>query len=195
VVSTLGGGAVTTNGATVAVAAKLWLLHFEDHRNETASYRHFLANGVGLAQSVAVYHLNTEHAESDANFEIRQAAGQVDVFGVKSEGKFCVGWISDTKPTANVTVWGYGGNACPFKSSDGYPAGYSQFPPSLFRVTLAQEGFGNIAATARMGAKPGRLATRDEGIGRGRVRIANVNAFDMPSTLEATQGIYTASSP
>jgi len=59
------------------------------------------------------YHVNTEHAESDANFEV-VGSRSVTVYSIKSEGRFAVLWLRNT---TGVHVSGYGGNACPFEVS------------------------------------------------------------------------------
>ena len=57
---------------------------------------------------------------------------QVNIFGIKSEGQYAVGWFRDS---SNITLFGYGGNACPFDYTTSYPPGFHQATPSLFRLT------------------------------------------------------------
>lgn len=103
-----------------------YVVHFEDMSWMTPSYRHVLVTGRPLHDR-CFYHLNTEHAISDANTEIRDASN-VAIFGMKSEGRYNVLWIHNS---SNVLLSGYGGNACPMAA---YPAGFARFPPSLFRL-------------------------------------------------------------
>ena len=55
----------------------------------------------------AFYHLNPEHAQSDANVEIRDGGG-VEIYGLKSEGLFNVLWLrnaSDVQLYGKSIVW------------------------------------------------------------------------------------------
>jgi hypothetical protein len=110
---------------TVTGSGKFYVVHHEDGYFESQDYRHLLITGV-VAERRAFYHLNPEHAQSDANIEIRDG-GAVDIFGMKSEGLYVVMWLRNV---TDVNLYGYGGNACPGKS---YPPGFVQ-QPTLFRV-------------------------------------------------------------
>ena len=57
---------------------------------------------------------------------------QVNFFNIKSEGLYNVAWFRDS---SNITLFGYGGNACPLAFNTSYPPGYHQATPSLFRFT------------------------------------------------------------
>mmetsp|Transcript_71907 Transcript_71907/g.169260 ORF Transcript_71907/g.169260 Transcript_71907/m.169260 type:complete len:162 (-) Transcript_71907:462-947(-) len=92
--------------------------------------RHVLV-GDGRDMHVNFYHLNTEHAESDANTEIRNVSGVVNIFGLKSEGRYAVLWV---RQSTNVHLYGYGGNACAWPFNSTYPPSFVDLPPSLFRV-------------------------------------------------------------
>lgn len=112
--------------------------HHEDSRPMSAGYRHVLITE--NTSSLRFYHLNTEHAQSDANVEVDKGAN-VHAYGLQSEGsglryltvssmrvqrglcttgRFCVLWIRNS---VNVTVSGYGGNACAWPMNSSYPAG------------------------------------------------------------------------
>jgi len=76
------------------------------------------------------YHLNPEHAVSDADSEIADSEG-VRVFGIKSEGHVPPLWIRDS---ANILMSGHGGNLLPPAVSGVYPEHIAAYTPSLYRI-------------------------------------------------------------
>ena len=116
----------------------------EDFLYEAPGYRHMLVEGNRPTDSVRFYQANFEHASSEANMEVRDAFN-VDIYSFKSEGEWsdliahggrhspcvCV-WVRNS---SRVHVYSHGGNARPPKTGSDYPAGFAQFPPSLYRVT------------------------------------------------------------
>ena len=94
--------------------------------------------------SVRFYQANFEHASSEANMEIVNAHN-VEIYSFKSEGEWrdliydggthspCVSvWINNS---TNVRIFSHGGNARPPPTGTSYPAGFTQLPPSLYRIT------------------------------------------------------------
>eukprot|EP00117_Sycon_ciliatum_P038832 scpid44997/ scgid1637/ len=108
---------------------KFYTLECEDWKNQAPSYRHLLVKD--STAGLDFYQLNTEHGRGDANTEVRNSSN-VRVFGLKSEGNYAVLWIH---ASSHVSLYGYGGNAAAFPLTQQYPAGYIQFPPSLFRIS------------------------------------------------------------
>lgn len=146
------------------VRSRQYDLHCENSDFEAPSYRHALIANTTEDSVVRVYHLNTEHAQSDSNTEVRNASGRVDIFGMKSEGHFGVLWVKDPPAGARTTLYGYGGNACPFSPNSSYPdPSYADFPPTLFRLSSS--------------SPPARPAT---------VTIYLTHGFEMPGTLTST---------
>ena len=78
---------------TLTGSGRFFVTHHEDGWWETPAYRHLLiTNGTRegpRAGRRAFYHLNPEHAQSDANVEIADTSG-VEIYGLKSEGLFAV---------------------------------------------------------------------------------------------------------
>jgi hypothetical protein len=107
----------------ISGAGHFYVVHAEDSRHMSPSYRHVLVTGAGPTR---FYHLNTEHAIADANTEI-QSASDVSIYGFKVEGWFVGLWIRNS---TEVFLSGYGGNACP----NGPFAGFANYTPSIFRV-------------------------------------------------------------
>jgi len=142
--------------ASPAWSAELFTVFFGDTGHEAPSYRHVLLSGLGAASEVRFYHLNTEHATGEANTQVDACAGTVLIYGLKSEGQFPVLWVSAAPAGSAVAMFGYGGNACPFAYNSSYPAGYAQFVPSLFRITVSAPG---------------------------TVQLLNTLGFEMPDTL------------
>ena len=70
-------------------------------------YRHLLIDRTH--QSLRFYHLQPQHARSDAMIEIRKAQN-VDIYSMKAEGDVTVLWLNKCK---NVRLFGYGGNSSP----------------------------------------------------------------------------------
>eukprot|EP00730_Choanoeca_flexa_P019543 TRINITY_DN9551_c0_g1_i1.p1 TRINITY_DN9551_c0_g1~~TRINITY_DN9551_c0_g1_i1.p1 ORF type:complete len:795 (+),score=134.21 TRINITY_DN9551_c0_g1_i1:141-2387(+) len=123
---------IVFNGSLTNV--KAYTLHKEDFGpTRMPDHRHVLISNTHRGR-LNFYHLNTEHAGSDANFEVRDSSATVNIYGVKSEGQYCVGWVNRA---SNVTIYGYGGNACPFPYNTSYPQGYHNATPSVFRFTQA----------------------------------------------------------
>ncbi|EDQ90501.1 uncharacterized protein MONBRDRAFT_36570 [Monosiga brevicollis MX1] len=111
-------------------SGNFFTMHHEDSEVEPA-YRHLLIEAGPLGR-LGFYHLNTEHAMADANTHVRDNQARVDIYGLKSEGRYAVVWL---ERSCCVTLWGYGGNACPFPFNSSYPPGFADYPPSLIRVT------------------------------------------------------------
>ena len=107
---------------------RFYNLYQESAWYQTADYRHLLVSGT--REPLRFYQLNPEHAQSDANVEIRDAAN-VDIFGIKSEGNYALLWIRDS---ADINVYGFGGNSSPFAASEGYPSGFADYTPSIVRI-------------------------------------------------------------
>lgn len=70
-------------------------------------YRHLLVDGT--RQALRFYHLQPQHARSDAMIELRDARN-VDVYSMKAEGDVTILWLNKCE---NVRLFGYGGNASP----------------------------------------------------------------------------------
>jgi hypothetical protein len=116
----------------------------EDFLYEGPRYRHMLVDANRPSDGVWFYQANFEHASSEANMEIRHAFN-VKIYSFKSEGEWrdlishggqhspcvCV-WI---KNSTGVHVYSHGGNARPPATGGSYPAGFAQYPPSLYRIT------------------------------------------------------------
>ena len=66
----------------IAGSGKFFVVHHEDGYFESAGYRHLLITGDGGGDRRVFYHLNPEHAQSDANMEVRDASA-VDIYGLK----------------------------------------------------------------------------------------------------------------
>jgi len=98
-----------------------WYLHFEEAQFKHPEGRHLLIEGT--TQPIAFYQLNVEHADCDAQMEIRDCRN-IRIFGLKSERNSVVLRIRDSK---NISLYGYGGNAT------AYPG------KSLFEVLDSQD--------------------------------------------------------
>ncbi len=114
---------VTNNGG-----GKWYNFFQEAAHNMAPSYRHMLIDGT--SNQLNFYQFNPEHAQGEANSEVRNASN-VNFYGIKSESNFVVLWIRDSN---HISMFGYGGNAPAFSNSTSYPSGFEQFTPSLFRV-------------------------------------------------------------
>ena len=112
----------------ISGGGKFYDLENEDCIGESPSYRHLLVKN--SSRGLNFYQLNMEHGRGDANTEI-DGSSNVQIFGLKSEGNFVVLWLRNS---ANVSLYGYGGNAASFPLTQKYPPGYVQTTPSLFRV-------------------------------------------------------------
>jgi polygalacturonase len=96
-----------------------------------ARYRHVL---VANARDVRFYHLNLEHAYSDANGQVENST-DIDIFSFKTE-MFEVGvWARNA---SRLRVWGHGGNAAalPANTTERRTIGpdYADSLPSLYRL-------------------------------------------------------------
>jgi len=67
-------------------------------------YRHLLVEGT--RQPLRFYHLQPQHARSEAMDELNDAHN-VDIFSMKSEGDYTVVWMRNCR---NIRLYGYGGN-------------------------------------------------------------------------------------
>ncbi len=70
-------------------------------------YRHLLIKGT--RQPLRFYHLQPQHARSEAMVELNDAHN-VDIFSMKTEGDYTVVWMRQCR---NVRLFGYGGNGSP----------------------------------------------------------------------------------
>lgn len=70
-------------------------------------YRHLLVQGT--RQPLRFYHLQPQHARSEAMVELNDAQN-VDIFSMKSEGDYTAVWMRNCR---NVRLYGYGGNGAP----------------------------------------------------------------------------------
>eukprot|EP00747_Dinoflagellata_sp_TGD_P010525 gnl/TRDRNA2_/TRDRNA2_119907_c2_seq1.p1 gnl/TRDRNA2_/TRDRNA2_119907_c2~~gnl/TRDRNA2_/TRDRNA2_119907_c2_seq1.p1 ORF type:complete len:564 (+),score=46.97 gnl/TRDRNA2_/TRDRNA2_119907_c2_seq1:1-1692(+) len=114
----------------------------EDFYYETPPYRHMLVRGNLPSDNVAFYQANFEHANSEANMEIADAHNVV-VYSFKTEGEWrdimrgglhnpgVAVWIRNS---TNVSIYSHGGNARAMASGSHYPHGYTQYPPTLYRI-------------------------------------------------------------
>ena len=111
-----------------------------------ASYRSLLVDGSagssGSAEGggggrLAFYSLNLEHAQSEANGEIRNSSF-VDVFSVKAEGNNVILWVR--ADTSNVSILGFGGDPTAFAYNFTYPPDFAQLSPSMIRVDAGARG-------------------------------------------------------
>lgn len=131
--------------------------HHEDSVPMGPGYRHVLIEA--NTGSVRFYHLNAEHAMSDANVEIRDSQNGVAIYGLKSEGRYGVLWMRNS---SDVYLSGYGGNACAFAPSTGYPTGFADYPPTLWRI----EGSRNYTLANMMGYEMGGTLSVSSGLGK-----------------------------
>jgi hypothetical protein len=106
-----------------------------------AAYRSLLvadtAAFAGDAARLRFYSLNLEHAQSEANGEVRNASF-VDVYSVKGEGNTPLLWLRGD--VANVSVLGLGGGITPFEFNFTQPPDFAQLSPSIFRVDAGARG-------------------------------------------------------
>jgi len=70
-------------------------------------YRHMLVEGT--RGPLRFYHLQPQHARSDAMIEFRNARN-IDVYSMKAEGDVTIVWLNHCRA---VRLFGYGGNASP----------------------------------------------------------------------------------
>lgn len=83
------------------------------------------------------YGLNLEHAQSEANGEVRNSSF-VDIYSVKAEGNAPILWLRGD--VANVSVLGLGGGVTPFEYNFTQPSDFAQRSASLFRVDAGARG-------------------------------------------------------
>jgi hypothetical protein len=105
-----------------------------------ASYRSLLVDGSAGSVSggrLRFYSLNLEHAQSEANGEIRNSS-LVDVYSVKGEGNSVILWVRGD--TQNVSILGFGGDPTAFPYNFSYPPDFAQLTPSMFRVDPGARG-------------------------------------------------------
>eukprot|EP00039_Didymoeca_costata_P032610 m.38547 g.38547 ORF g.38547 m.38547 type:complete len:833 (-) comp9448_c0_seq1:107-2605(-) len=95
---------------------------------QQADYRSLLING--SSSGVRFYPHNMEQSYGDAHTEIYRSSN-VTMYNSKSEGNPVSVWVRESDA---VTIFGHGGNACPFPNSTIRPGGYAQLMPTLFRV-------------------------------------------------------------
>jgi hypothetical protein len=90
-------------------------------------YRHLK---VADSQGVGFYHLNCEHGTGEAICEFSNST-DLDVYGLKTEGRFVTLWVRDCD---RVSVFGTGGCGC--SSNDTvYPPDFAKgYTPTLYRV-------------------------------------------------------------
>ncbi len=104
-----------------------------------AAYRSLLVDGSGGTPTsrLRFYSLNLEHAQAEANGEIRNSSF-VDVYSVKAEGNTVILWLRGD--TRNVSVLGFGGDPTAFAFNFSYPPDFAQLSPSLLRVDPGARG-------------------------------------------------------
>ena len=91
-------------------------------------YRHLL---VETSTEINFYHLNCEHGTGEAICEFAQNSSRINVFGLKTEGRFVTLWIRDCD---DIAVFGTGGAGCSANDTV-YPLDFVQgYPPTLYRV-------------------------------------------------------------
>mmetsp|Transcript_45621 Transcript_45621/g.130178 ORF Transcript_45621/g.130178 Transcript_45621/m.130178 type:complete len:771 (-) Transcript_45621:99-2411(-) len=122
-------------------AGKFYNFENEDFLYEAKDYRHLLIRDT--TGPLRLYNMNFEHASSEANAEFRNAS-DIYVFSLKSEGEWRDMIFNDAKRNPAVVLWvrncrdvnifSYGGNARPPSTGSTYPAGFAQYPPSLYRI-------------------------------------------------------------
>ena len=102
-----------------------------------ARYRSLLianTSAFGTAQKrLRFYSLNLEHAESEANGEVRNAS-YVDIYSIKGEGNTPLLWVRAGGTSRNISVLAFGGNAVPFPFNFTQPPDFAQLSASMFRV-------------------------------------------------------------
>ena len=91
-------------------------------------YRHLK---VESSTGLNFYHLNCEHGTGEAICEFAGNSSRINVFGLKTEGRFVTLWIRDCD---DVAVFGTGGCGCSANDTV-YPPDFSKgYPPTLYRV-------------------------------------------------------------
>lgn len=112
---------------------RIYNLYQDRHQWHTPEYRHVIIRRA--KGPLNFYQLNTERADSEANFEILESEN-ISVFGLKGEGNKPIALI---KRSDNIIISGYGGNAA---ASPGH---------SLFRIVDSTNiSLVNIVDTPRL---------------------------------------------
>lgn len=88
-------------------------------------YRHLLLDQV---QGARFYHMNCEHGTGEAICEFAHS-NNISVYGLKTEGNFVTLWAHDCD---QISIFGSGGAGCSANDTV-YPAGFAQYPPTLYR--------------------------------------------------------------
>ncbi|MFC1582541.1 glycosyl hydrolase family 28-related protein [Planctomycetota bacterium] len=86
-----------------------WYNFFEEGMHGHPDFRHLLIENT--REPLSFYHLNAEHAHSDANMEIR-GASNVMIYGLKGEFNAVILKIMNSN---NIKMFGYGGNASAYE--------------------------------------------------------------------------------
>ena len=90
-------------------------------------YRHLK---VADTKGVGFYHLNCEHGTGESICEFSNST-DLDVYGLKTEGRFVTLWVRDCD---RVSVFGTGGCGCSANDTI-YPPDFAKgYPPTLYRV-------------------------------------------------------------
>ena len=121
-------------------AGRFYNLENEDFLYESPTYRHLLVRDT--AGPLRFYSLNMEHATSEANAELTNVSF-VHIFAFKTEGAWrdliqhggrhnpAVGlWVRNS---SNVYISSFGGNMRAMSTGTRYPAGWAQYPSSIYR--------------------------------------------------------------
>lgn len=75
--------------------------------SQGSDYRHLLIDRT--RQPLRFYHLQPQHARSEAMIEMRDAQN-VDIYSMKAEGDVTILWLNKCE---NIRLFGYGGNGAP----------------------------------------------------------------------------------
>jgi len=106
-----------------------------------ASYRSLLiADTSAFASDSArtrFYSLNLEHAQSEANSEVRNASF-VEIYSIKGEGNAPLMWMRGD--VRNVSVLGLGGGLNAFELNFTQPSDFAQRSPSVIRIDAGARG-------------------------------------------------------
>jgi hypothetical protein len=96
-----------------------------------ALYRHFL---ISNASQSRFYHLNVEHAYSDADSEFNSSI-DIDIYSLKKENSAVAAWVRNC---SDIRVWGHGGNGAALNYSTterrSFGPDYADSLPSLYRI-------------------------------------------------------------
>lgn len=130
--------------------SRFWNFYQENWAYQGPRYRHLLVSETSTA--LRCYHCNMEHSEGEANFEIADTLGPVEIYGFKGEGNYVQIWVRNS---SSFFLLGYGGNASPFPFNCYYPPGYAQYQPSIIRIeSVASVRLANIVSqTGKISAR------------------------------------------